>query len=56
MKNKLYTLLLGAMFTLGVHAQKTIETNIKSALLLKGFKPTDVEQIEITNQYTSKHN
>lgn len=56
MKNKLYTLLLSALFTLGVHAQQTIETTIKSALLLNGFKPTDVEQIEITNQYTSKHN
>lgn len=56
MKNKLYSLLMGALFTLGVQAQQTIQTNIKSALLLQGFKPTDVEQIEITNQYTSKHN
>lgn len=56
MKNKLYTLLLGALLTLGVQAQQTIETNIKSALLLQGLKPTDVAQIEITNQYTSKHN
>ena len=47
---------MGVLFTLGVQAQQTIETNIKSSLLLKGFKPTDVEQIEITNQYTSKHN
>lgn len=56
MKNKLYTLLLSALLTLGVQAQQTIETKIKSALLLQGFTPTDVEQIIITNQYTSKHN
>lgn len=56
MKNILYTLLLSALLTLGVQAQQTIETKIKSALLLKGFTPTDVEQIIITNQYTSKHN
>jgi hypothetical protein len=56
MKNKLYTLLLSALLTLGVQAQQTIETKIKSALLLQGYTPTDVEQIIITNQYTSKHN
>lgn len=56
MKNKLYTLLLGALLTLGVQAQETTQTMIKSALLMQGLTPTDVEQIIITNQYTTKHN
>jgi extracellular elastinolytic metalloproteinase len=56
MKNKLYTLLLGAFLTLGVEAQETTQTKIKSALLMHGLTPTDVEQIIITNQYTTKHN
>jgi len=56
MKNKLYTLLLGAFLTLGVEAQETTQTKIKSALLMHGLAPTDVEDVIITNQYTTKHN
>ena len=56
MKNKLYTLLLSALLTLGVQAQQLIETKIKSALLLQGLTTSDVAQIIITNQYTTKHN
>jgi hypothetical protein len=56
MKNKLYTLLLGAFLTLGVEAQETTQTKIKSALLMQGLATTDVEDVIITNQYTTKHN
>ena len=56
MKNKLYTLLLGAFLTLGVEAQETTQTKIKSALLMHGLSTTDIEDVIITNQYTSKHN
>jgi hypothetical protein len=56
MKNKLYTLLLGAFLTLGVEAQETTQTKIKSALLMHGLATTDIEDVIITNQYTTKHN
>ena len=56
MKNKLYTLLLGAFLTLGVEAQETTQTKIKSALLMQGLATTDVEDVIINNQYTTKHN
>ncbi len=56
MKIKQITLQLFLLLTLGVSAQKTNQSIIKSALLLQGLAPTDIEQLVITNEFTSKHN
>lgn len=55
MKHKLILVAL-SLFTLIVHAQTDFLPVIKQQLLLKGFTESDIEQVVITNQYTSKQN
>lgn len=55
MKHKLFFMAL-SLLAIIAHAQTDFLLVVKQQLLLKGFTTSDIEQVVITNQYTTKQN
>ncbi|MES2688901.1 MAG: T9SS-dependent M36 family metallopeptidase [Bacteroidota bacterium] len=55
MKHKLF-LMAFSLLAIIAHAQTDFLPVIRQQLLLKGFSASDIEQVVVTNQYTSKQN
>lgn len=56
MKKFILSLVSGSLLILNLNAQQTVEPTIKKMLLQQGLTESDVAQLVITDQYTSKHN